>query len=79
MCALLSLLTADVVLNGAILAVGDDSLSGNLGIRLMLINELRQFMRLIDPAGRGPNRRNDSLGVIDHPVVLYRGRVLNPC
>ncbi len=27
-------------------------------------------MRLIDPAGRGPNRRNDSLGVIDHPVVF---------
>jgi hypothetical protein len=63
-------LTADVVLNGAILAIGDDSLSGNLGIGLMLINELRQFMRLIDPAGRGPNRRNDSLGVIDHPVVF---------
>jgi hypothetical protein len=30
-----------------ILAIGDDSLSGNLGIGLMLINELRQFMRLM--------------------------------
>jgi hypothetical protein len=63
-------LTADVVLNGAILTIGDDSLSAKLGIGLMLINELHQFMRLIDPAGRGPNRRNDSLGVIDHPVAF---------
>jgi hypothetical protein len=36
-------------------------------------------MRFIDPAGRRVNRSNDSVGVIDHPVVLYRGRVLNPC
>src|SRR5258708_20137704 len=50
--------------------MGEDSLGGNWGMVLMRINELRKFMSLIDPAGRGPNRRNDSLGVIDHPVVF---------
>src|ERR1700746_3762413 len=30
--------------------IGDDGLSSNLGIGLMLINELHQFMRLINPA-----------------------------
>ena len=36
----------------------------------MLINQLRQFMRFIDPAGRRVNRSDDSLGVIDYPVVF---------
>src|SRR5690242_13966432 len=36
----------------------------------MLINQLYQFMRFIDPAGRRVNRRDDSVGVIDHPVVF---------
>ena len=71
--AKLSLLAGDVVLDCAILAVGDDRLSGNLGIGFMLINQLRQFMRLIDPPGRGPHRRNDSVDVIDRPVVFVPG------
>src|SRR4029077_7343213 len=39
----------------------------------MLINQLPQFMRLIDPPGRGPHRRNDSVEVIDRPVIFVSG------
>jgi len=66
----LSLLAGDVVLYRAVFAVSDDRLRGDRGISLMLINQFHQFMRLIDPAGRRVNRCDDSLGVIDHPVVF---------
>jgi len=66
----LSLLAGDVVLYRAVFAVSDDRLRGDRGISLMLINQFHQFMRLIDPADRRVNRCDDSLGVIDHPVVF---------
>src|SRR5260221_862335 len=66
----LSLLAGDVVLYRAVFAVSDDRLRGDRGIGLMLINQLHQFMRLIDPAGRRVNRSDDSVGVIDHPVIF---------
>src|SRR5258707_14657392 len=66
----LSLLASDVVLYRAVFAVSDDRLRGDRGIGLMLINQLHQFMRLIDTAGRGVNCSDDSVGVIDHPVIF---------
>jgi len=45
---------------------------------LMLINQLHQLIRFIDPAGRRVNRSDDSVGVIDHSVVLVPWPSLNP-
>jgi steroid delta-isomerase-like uncharacterized protein len=45
-------LADDVVLYRTVFAVSDDCLRGDRGIGLMLINQLHQFMRFIDPAGR---------------------------
>jgi len=36
----------------------------------MLINQLHQFMSLIDPAGRRVNCSDDSVGVVDHSVIF---------
>ena len=74
--AKLSLLAGDVVLDCAILAVGDDRLSGNLGIGLMLINQLRQFMRLIDPPVVVLTAVMTPWTSSTARWFLYRGRVL---
>ena len=68
--AQLSLLAGDVVLYSSVFAISDDCLRGDRGIGLVLINELHQFMGLINPASRRLNGSNDSVGIIDHPVIF---------
>jgi len=57
-------------LNIADLYEGDFTVFGDNAVALMLINQLHQFMGLINPASRRLNVSNDSVGIIDHPVIF---------
>src|ERR1700758_1597932 len=68
--AQLAVLTSDVVFDGPIFAVGNDGFGCYPSVNLVLINQAHKLTSFIHYSGGGLERGDNSLGVIDHSVVL---------